>query len=641
MHIPKINSLKLEGFSPLFDKVNIDFQEGFYLILGGNGLGKTTILQSLIYGLAGSFDKEVDKDTNKSFLWNQNYFKGRINNYDSATVEVNFCLNNRSITVKRGFKSSSILALKIDTEDWIDNPSKCNKVYEDIIEEFGSYKNYADFRYIMHKLVYLPEIRPNIAWDMDAQTRILMTICSDIYDEESFRNKRDLLKKTDSKKRHIHVAITNAKESIEKLAEYNVDNSEEVDESESEYTENRPEPSVDIEKISDELRSITEIKQMHMQKMGELRRKLSDTSDEVELLQERINSTEASLIIENLKNLEGTESQLALFKLISLGLCPACGSKATELQARAKRMVSQHSCPLCGAKDDLYSLEELETSYSKLSMKLREKASLEIDINDLQEQINGELAKYETLQFEYDRYKLSQSAYQLIEYKIPAFTKDQLENALTELKKKHEEYEISCIEIQKQIEDDLTSFQQKAASRINRLKELYSYYASAFLSTKCDLVPYNLQTKDSLLSLTLYVPKFNNYLRENEKECSEAQRFFLDIAFRMAIIHLSGEIHGSYGTFVCETPENALDMSYIDNVADMFINFAKEKFSIILTSNIQLGSLAKPLLSSVPYDIRNRHLINLLEFGNLSEIQGRKLPELKNVVKDIIGGIND
>ena len=45
----------------------------------------------------------------------------------------------------------------------------------------------ADFSFLVHRLLYLPESRRLIAWDMDAQVRILMLLNQDVALEEDFR----------------------------------------------------------------------------------------------------------------------------------------------------------------------------------------------------------------------------------------------------------------------------------------------------------------------------------------------------------------------------------------------------------------------------------------------------------------------
>ena len=61
--IPRLVRAKLSGYAPLFnDTIEFEIKHGQFLILGGNGLGKTTILQSIIYCIAGEADSDIEKE---------------------------------------------------------------------------------------------------------------------------------------------------------------------------------------------------------------------------------------------------------------------------------------------------------------------------------------------------------------------------------------------------------------------------------------------------------------------------------------------------------------------------------------------------------------------------------------------------
>jgi hypothetical protein len=209
--------------------------------------------------------------------------------------------------------------------------------------------------------------------------------------------------------------------------------------------------------------------------------------------------------------------------------------------------------------------------------------------------------------------------------------------SLREYKVKLESQEAELIaeidDLTRDLDTQYESFLTAVSSRLERLRELYAAYGSAFLGLPCTLT--EVSAGDRFLDLKLFVPEFNGKIRDTEESCSEAQRFFLDIAFRMALIDLATEIGGSVATFLCETPESALDLSYIDNVVEMFARFAGRAHTLLLTTNIQRHGLAERLLSTVEGDRRKR-VVNLLEVGQLSEVQRRRRRELNAAVKSMV-----
>ena len=110
--LPQVTGFRVTGFEPIYSaEIDLDMEDGPYVILGGNGLGKTTMMQAVVYALAGGLDDKTEEI--KSLRWSNNYFRGRLNSTQiaSAQVEVDFKLGNRSISVRRGFKGSNAIAV--------------------------------------------------------------------------------------------------------------------------------------------------------------------------------------------------------------------------------------------------------------------------------------------------------------------------------------------------------------------------------------------------------------------------------------------------------------------------------------------------------------------------------------------------
>ncbi len=115
--LPRISRVRLTGFAPLFDKTvefKIPEDPGSFLILGGNGLGKTTILQSIIFAIAGIADRDQqDAREDSRFKWDMSYFKDRLKDPKSAEVIVEFSLGKKNIEVRRGLNNEQIRGVRV------------------------------------------------------------------------------------------------------------------------------------------------------------------------------------------------------------------------------------------------------------------------------------------------------------------------------------------------------------------------------------------------------------------------------------------------------------------------------------------------------------------------------------------------
>lgn len=171
-----------------------------------------------------------------------------------------------------------------------------------------------------------------------------------------------------------------------------------------------------------------------------------------------------------------------------------------------------------------------------------------------------------------------------------------------------------------------------AGSRFSRLQDLFSGIATEFLGIPCLLE--SISRESNHVPLQMFVPVFNGERRTRPEDCSEAQRFFLDIAFRLAVLRIANELSGLGVTFICETPESALDVSYVDNAAKMFGAFAERGNSIVATTNIQRFGLAQQLLTQARVANLEVAVFDLLDHGRPSTVQGQSdaLREIKNEI---------
>jgi hypothetical protein len=102
-------------------------------------------------------------------------------------------------------------------------------------------------------------------------------------------------------------------------------------------------------------------------------------------------------------------------------------------------------------------------------------------------------------------------------------------------------------------------------------------------------------------------------------------------------LDLAAEMSGFATSFICETPENALDLSYLDNVVKMFHAFVEKKHSVILSANLQESGLASRIMSSVPQSDRRSRVVNLLEIGQLTAVQQGSLTRLRQLARKVTG----
>ncbi|MCU0797683.1 MAG: hypothetical protein MUF31_17310 [Akkermansiaceae bacterium] len=597
---------------------------GPYVVLGGNGLGKTTLMQSVVFALAGGLDESIEEQ--KALRWSHSYFKGRLSNesLSKARIEVTFRLGATSISVRRGVRSSAVLGVQVDKGEWVEKDTE--ELFAQILQSAGGYENTSDFAFVVHRLLYLPESRRLLAWDTDAQIRLLMLLNQDVGSESTFRMQRARLKNLDSQKRHAHVALTKAEEELANLLAF--DEEDALEEEGVEVPEATKDPMESLPVLVRELGEISRVRFDAERRREEALAKLSRVSATMDGLRSQVENTEAKLISGFLKQIE-KDHGLALGKLVSHMVCPACGQKHIDLGLRARQYIREQCCVLCGQED---AYDEcgvvLDEAREMLEDLLRQQQAFEEIVRLTEAEWQASRNKEIELQNRVNTLRYQTSMVSFVERELPDKTVEGLKKLKAKLAALEADTEVQLKELKEKLDKDYSAFRKKIEPRLAYLRESYASYARSFLGLPCELEEID---QLGMLNLKLYVPSFNGIVRHHKEACSEAQRFFLDIAFRMALIDTVCEADHA-ATFLCETPETALDFSYIDNVVEMFTKFSSKTRNILLTANIQKEGIAQEITKRITKNVRAKHIVNLLDYGQLSEVQESSIKKFRSII---------
>lgn len=609
--LPKINLMKVEGFDKIFkeDIVEIDFSKSLNILLGGNGLGKTTLLQCIIYGLTGGTNiPEVEPL--KGFRWDHNFFRKRVKveRQQDAKVTIEFNVSNKRFRVVRGLQGNRVIDFYID-----DN--QANIKYEEAIIEYGKYDNFNSFVFIVSRLLYLPENRRSLMWDYDAQIRALMILSNDIIDEEEYRNLRLQIKNMDSTKRHTIVRINKIKDVLEK--KYNEVEIKETEEIDDKTDEMQSMLFIRKRELSEKLQVLLDDKRKSISELKNYEARRDELIPKIYELSELLRKNEGKVINQSIEKY-GKKQGMFLDKVVNYGICPCCGKMNHNFQKVVKRRIDNGECLICGNSSDLSAINDIDIE--AIQEQLQEKLSARDNINKYMHQLNNRMQSLDEEIFK------TRQEINSIDYS--EFVNADRPDDMFEAEDEDSELELLKLNSDRQsLENDIQIKQEQADNmyktflncfedRNKKLSEIYEQLSSDFMGKKVTL-EYERST-DRFVDINYLIPKFDDEVRKNAEDCSEAQRFFLDIAFRMSLIILNQELIGESGTFICETPESALDISYVKNVVKMFCQFMV-KNSLILSNNLQRLGLAQELTSV--WDGENTSIFDLLEHGKLSEVQ--------------------
>lgn len=317
--------------------------------------------------------------------------------------------------------------------------------------------------------------------------------------------------------------------------------------------------------------------------------------------------------------------------------CPICGEKHDSIPNRIKEFVDNDECPLCGADLKEFNQEGYKLAISNLE-------SADAKLKDIKLQINNETAKLADLsktqvELENQLHLLKERKLDLEKILYAASNKMDISSWDERIETIREFIAVSSKQknlLQLKM-DALTNEYDKL---YNNLQTTYSdievnflpiFRKLAFEFTGLDLYMNLVTVTNDKRKLVKFVLRINDSDRNSEFELSESQRFFIDIAFRMALTMFVGE--NKQCTMLIDTPEGSLDIAYETNAGNLFSEYIKNGFNLILTANLNSSGLVQTLAEKTGNNLFD--LINMLYWVNLSSVQVRH----QNLFEDAINEI--
>jgi len=184
--VPAFTRIDIDNYGlypglPKQSGMHAPLQNGFTLIVGANGLGKTTLVTLLFRMLSGPSDipnlsageglgtRRLEATALPPHLLTQ--FASRVaDRAKSAVARVSFRIGGRAFVVSRSLANLCLIGLSIDGSD-TDDLSEAT--YQARICECAGVGSFGDFLLMLRYLVFYFEDRRALVWDQSAQRQLL------------------------------------------------------------------------------------------------------------------------------------------------------------------------------------------------------------------------------------------------------------------------------------------------------------------------------------------------------------------------------------------------------------------------------------------------------------------------------------
>lgn len=646
IYLPELLSINITNYTlyPHGLDYTFDFVKGINLVLGGNGMGKTTFVNLIRFGLIGLYKKALDltrtylgRPIIKRQLYPSDYFSSRKDDsipvQGEARVKLIFRIKNKLFSVVRSLDSGCLLSVSIDDkllegdilpeeryERIAQNQREGNLLYS-YEKELKNISNltFDDLIFFVNEILFFGEDHKTVLWNgneaFDGKIDVQNELFNKYFNESELDEKRqDALRQAryyDSLARHKSEDMRVISSLMKKMNSVETNVAKDPD---------SPPSALDIINLKSQLNTI-------ISQLDSIQKQRTSLMSEGNVLQGEINrnSIQASQLDDEKKRIEKEMSTAIWEKLHPLydvfvknielnHLCPICNQEDENLVKRIEDNAS--SCFVCGKEINLSSNEELTSRYKTIltqhkdiyqGIVSKQRKIKEIE-NEL-DRLDNEFKKAD-MQRRSIKQQIRESEYQRAMSSSPDkyHTLEEEYNKLSIEKEEFQNKSSKYDTVAKQLTQDI---ENEILNNVGKFSSIFSSYAENFLGVKCSL-EYNSYDN---APKRLY-PVIDGKVRRQEESLSESQRFFIDHSFRMSILTF---FYRTPAFYIVETPDSSLDISYEKNAADVFARFLENPNSVILTSNLNNSSFVSHLVENKTIKLS---LIGLPDIAKSSSIQG-------------------
>lgn len=635
--------------------LHVEFNGGLTLIVGTNGLGKTTLVTLLYRMLAGGFelgrntlqaqelggaDLEVYRLKPKA----RAVFADRVNDRASnarATLVVR--IGGAELTIQRRLDNLGLVAFGRDGESLQND----EEFFQSEILRLAGLATFGDWLIVLRQMVFYFEDRRSLVWDASAQRQMFRILLLPAKEADAlYRQERDYLA-LDSNIRNLTFALHRLVKRI---------NDDDQAQAGNEDIRSRIAAIIPLQE-SDMLKrsKLIEVHDELDESRRDLRRDLLQAEDKAATLEGQMDDARLRLVYSSFPDGSATAKYL-LSLLLSDGRCAVCARESSTLATTLAERGSAMACLLCGSARgeqtdnaaepiDQARLQQLRVALDAQRTRVMELSSDLRDTVDRHRKVSSHLVQLtEAIE---DRQQQLDDLTQL----LPSDEQKQTEakEELAVLKEKIGDDKRKLDGLAKALTETTQHLNARVLEKADAIKAAFARYAGDFLfetvalkwSPQMRRIGQLQKFETASFELDMSGTDFlQAQRREGPGAVSESQREFIDLAFRMALIEVAGQ--DGYGSLVIDAPESSLDAVFVERAAEVLTRFGKPGSGnrLIIASNLVDGRLLPQLIRhGVPQAEREERLVNLMDIAvptaAVQRMRGTYEQEWNDILKDV------
>ena len=615
--LPVLRRVNITAFSLYTERpiVNLHIPDGVFCLVGANGIGKSTFIAAVNFGICGRLPRPgVRFSSSDEYFQNvrdfsSSFFDGRITELDreQAEVEIEFTIKQDQYHIVRGaFEPNQLRYASVNGVELEGSPTTVNDSYKNSVATSVGVANFEQFVFLQLFVFTFDEQRNLTFWERPVQRQMLLLAFGDdageaLEAEELRRN----MERLDSIARNANYQANENRKRLQ--AAHRVLSGLSPDALDLRIEQEQMEQQLD-ELSAKELRTLDDLSDSNLRS--------ADLRSQSLILKDKIDD----IFVHRAARSADIRARPIVAESLSSGLCHLCGASDQDVIRNIEERVSTGVCPLCGihlpnetlAQEAMQAIAQLDNELSHLNRHIQEEAHKRRRTEAEMAQVQAAIAQQQgrIVEFEREHRELAKSIgttdVKDIQDSIKA--NERVIRDLNLVKSKARQDRDAAMERLKQIQNRVS---QQYAGTEREFLTIFKDLAESFIGLDLD-VQFDIRGTEIFLVLAI-----EGKSRREQYQLSESQRFFVDIALRMAIMtFVSSE---GTGTLLVDTPEGSLDIAYESRAGEMFARFVENDFRLLMTANINTSRLLRELAQRC--GTGKMYLERMTEWTTLSEVQ--------------------
>lgn len=625
---PLLRRLTVVGYDlypgPAGDKImDLRLDTGPWMILGVNGLGKSTLLLLMRYLIAGSVRTRpagfAGEREDLQAVFNRLFAVRVADDARDAVASLEVGFGDRTLKITRRLSNLMLVSAEIIEADGMVETIVVEAAFRMALAELMQLEQFDDAIRVLDHITFYLEARQALIWDGAAQFEVFRALLTPstsaqlrklegeiVSNDSAARNLNAVLSKITTKRNREAGKLATADDTRARLAALQADIHA---------------ARASEETLRAELDGLEEERDNARLNLKRAEKGVDDAAQTYERL--KFDTLRTAF-----EGVAPTEQYLFL-KMMSDRVCMVCAQPAEDAAQQAEDRLAQGRCVVCGnlhaqggsselpedwrtkAEDAFTALEqaravlvENQATYDDRALRAKQTSD---KLEAVRRDIDGNVTKAT---------KLSKA--------LPvgdAARLDQEQSRISALSAQVKEFQDERKLAEGRIEGLLTSLKHEAEKIAQQLQDRFNTIAKPFFAERVQLV---YAPRDSRIGQTgkmFSFPAFEvemtsgathgEFVRRRSDQVSLSQREYLDLIFRMVLLDIVG---GGGGSLVVDGPEGSVDAVFAERAGDLFARFASHPAAnAILACNIVEGGFIPHTLQAFPGDLARTRVVNLLD----------------------------